>query len=35
MVLYETDVYTKHFNMASPKFSERGGTNQEAHLPFT
>jgi hypothetical protein len=35
MVLYETDVCTKPFNMASPKFGERGGTNWEAHLPFT
>jgi hypothetical protein len=34
-VLYETDVYMKFFNMASPKFGEQGGTNWEAHLPFT
>jgi hypothetical protein len=25
----------KLFNMASPKFDERGGTNREARLPFT
>jgi hypothetical protein len=28
-VLYETHVCMKLFNMASPKFGERGGTNQE------
>jgi hypothetical protein len=26
-MLYETDVCLKVFNMASPKFGERGGTN--------
>jgi hypothetical protein len=34
-VLYETDDCIKLFNMASPKFGERGGTNREALLPFT
>jgi hypothetical protein len=34
-MLYETDVCTKLFNMASPKFDERGGTNREARLHFT
>jgi hypothetical protein len=29
MVLYEIDVCMKLFNMASPKFSERGGTNMQ------
>jgi hypothetical protein len=35
MVLYKIDVCMKLFNVASAKFGERGGTNQEAHLPFT
>jgi hypothetical protein len=35
IVLYETDFYMKLFNMASPKFGERGGTNREACLHFT
>jgi hypothetical protein len=26
-VLHETDVFIKLFNMASPKFDNRGGTN--------
>jgi hypothetical protein len=34
-LLYKTDVCMKLFNMASPKFDERGGTNREARLPFT
>jgi hypothetical protein len=34
-VLYETDVCMKHFNMAYPKFGDRGGTNRETCLPFT
>jgi hypothetical protein len=34
-VLYETDVCMKCFNMASPKFGERGGTNREVCLTFT
>jgi hypothetical protein len=34
-VLYKTDVCMKHFNLACPKFSERGGTNREVRLPFT
>jgi hypothetical protein len=34
-LLYETDVSMKLFNMASPKFGERGGTNRESRLPFT
>jgi hypothetical protein len=33
-VLHETDVYMKLFNIASPKFGERGETNWEAHLLF-
>jgi hypothetical protein len=35
MVLYETDICMKLFNMAPPKFGERGVTNREACLPFT
>jgi hypothetical protein len=34
-VLYETDVCMKRFNMVSPKFGERSGTNREVRLPFT
>jgi hypothetical protein len=34
-MLYKTIVCMKPFNMASPKFDERGGTNGEAHLHFT
>jgi hypothetical protein len=34
-VLYETDVCMKLFNMASPKFGERSGTNREVRLHFT
>jgi hypothetical protein len=34
-VLYKTYVCMNLFNIASPIFDERGGTNQEAHLPFT
>jgi hypothetical protein len=34
-VLYETDVCMKCFNMAFPKFGERGGTNREVCLTFT
>jgi hypothetical protein len=29
-VLYETGVYIKLFNMASPNFDEQGGTNMQA-----
>jgi hypothetical protein len=29
-VFYETDVCIKLFNMASPKFGERGGTNKQS-----
>jgi hypothetical protein len=35
MVLCEADICMTLFNMASPMFGERGGTNQEARLPFT
>jgi hypothetical protein len=34
-VLYKIDVCLKLFNLAFPKFDEQGGTNREAHLPFT
>jgi hypothetical protein len=34
-VLYKTNICMKLFNIASPKFSERGGTNWEACLSFT
>jgi ribosomal protein L17 len=34
-VLYKSDVCMKLFNMVSPKFGERGGSNRVAHLPFT
>jgi hypothetical protein len=34
-VLYEIDVCMKLFNMASPKFDERGETNRDVRLPFT
>jgi hypothetical protein len=30
MVLYEIDVCMKLFNMASPKFNERGGINMQS-----
>jgi hypothetical protein len=33
--LYETDICMKLFNMASPKFGERGETNRVACLHFT
>jgi hypothetical protein len=37
MMLYQTDVCIKFFNMASPKFDERDGTNMQlikaAHGP--
>jgi hypothetical protein len=35
MVLYKIDVCIKLFNMAPPKFGERGGTSCEARLPFS
>jgi hypothetical protein len=34
-VLYKIDICMKLFNIASPKFGERGETNWETRLPFT
>jgi hypothetical protein len=34
-VLYKTNICMKLFNIASPKFNERGGTNCDACVSFT